>query len=86
MMRWLVTVINECSPESAAPHCSPSKHAATTAAHPPTRLDVSVQDAVGVALRQCVQHRAHVASHLQGSGTKIAQQSSVEHAAHVERI
>ncbi len=38
-------------------------HAA--AAWPPTRLDVTVQDAVGVALRQRVQHRAHVGSHLQ---------------------
>jgi hypothetical protein len=29
-----------------------------------TRLDVAVQDAVGVALRQGVQHAAHVAGHL----------------------
>ncbi len=32
----------------------------------PTRLDVAVQDAVGVALRQGVQHAAHVACHLRG--------------------
>lgn len=36
------------------------------AARRPTRLDVAVQDAVGVALRQGVQHAAHVACHLRG--------------------
>ena len=32
----------------------------------PTGLDVAVQDAVGVALRQRVHHRAHVGCHLHG--------------------
>ena len=42
--------------------------------HQPTRLDVPVQDAVGVALCQGVQHAAHISRHLQGSGgASIAQ-------------